>query len=231
MIVHIENPGANTSLPSSSRMTRLAPSRVPELVDVAEEVVGGVPGEHVGQPRLDADADQRQPAVGLPLRGLRQLVVAELDADLRVGLARVPARQAHRHVEVVGAGRLRPLEDRQHEPRVDRVEDVRGTHLAGERGDGAGIRGVDLRGPEAGLALVARGHGVDGVLRAGEVVVGHHPGLEEGTFGGDPGGGVTDAARSDHEDAHGVSCWGGRGGPWLTGARCCFCGRCRRAGR
>ena len=29
MIVHIENPGAKTSLPSSSRMTRLAPSRVP----------------------------------------------------------------------------------------------------------------------------------------------------------------------------------------------------------
>ena len=29
MIVHIEKPGAKTSLPSSSRMTRLAPSRVP----------------------------------------------------------------------------------------------------------------------------------------------------------------------------------------------------------
>ena len=29
MIVHIENPGAKTSLPSSSRTTRLAPSRVP----------------------------------------------------------------------------------------------------------------------------------------------------------------------------------------------------------
>ena len=29
MIVHMENPGAKTSLPSSSRITRLAPSRVP----------------------------------------------------------------------------------------------------------------------------------------------------------------------------------------------------------
>ncbi len=29
MIVHIEKPGANTSLPSSSRITRFAPSRVP----------------------------------------------------------------------------------------------------------------------------------------------------------------------------------------------------------
>ena len=207
MIVHIEKPGREDLVAVLVADDEVGAVAGAQLVDVAEQVVGGVAGEHVGQPGLDPDADEGQAAVGLPLARLRQLVVAELDADLRVGLARVPAGQAHRHVEVVGAGRLRTLEDRQHEPRVDRVEDVRRTHLAGERGDRTGIRRVDLRGPETGLALVPRGHRVDGVLRAGEVVVGHHPGLEEGTFGGDPGSGVTDAARSDHEDVHGVPLW------------------------
>jgi hypothetical protein len=120
-----------------------------ELVDVAEQVVRGIAGEDVGQARLDADAHEREPAVGLPPGRLRQLVVAELDPDLRVGLARVPARQAHRHVEVVGAGGAGPLEDRQHEARVDGVEDVRGTHLTGQRLDRTGIRGVDAGRPEA----------------------------------------------------------------------------------
>ena len=49
----------------------------------------------------------------------------------RVRLVRVRARQRHRHVEVVGAGRERAVEDRHHEARVDRVEHVRD---AGARG-------------------------------------------------------------------------------------------------
>ena len=55
-----------------------------ELVDLAEQVVGGVAGEHVGQAGLDAHADQREAARGLPVRRLRELVVAELDAGLLV---------------------------------------------------------------------------------------------------------------------------------------------------
>ena len=39
-----------------------------DLVDVVEEVVGGVAGEDVGEPGLDAHAHQRQPAGRLPVR-------------------------------------------------------------------------------------------------------------------------------------------------------------------
>ena len=38
-----------------------------ELVDLTEEVVGGVPGQHVGQSGLHADADQGQSAGALPV--------------------------------------------------------------------------------------------------------------------------------------------------------------------
>ena len=38
-----------------------------ELVDLAEQLVGRVPGEHVGQAWFDADADQRELARLLPL--------------------------------------------------------------------------------------------------------------------------------------------------------------------
>ena len=117
-----------------------------ELVDVVEELVGGVAGEDVGEAGLDADAEQRQPARRLPLAGPGELLVAELDPDLLVGRVGVAHRQAHRHVEVVGVGGQRAGEDRHHEPRVDGVEDVGRPHLAGERRDRVGVGGVDLRG-------------------------------------------------------------------------------------
>ncbi len=81
--------------------------------------------------------------------GLGELLVAELDAGQLVGPLRVRPGQAHRHVEVVGAGGERPLEDRHHEPRVHRVEHVGGPLLPGERGDGVGVRGVDAGRREA----------------------------------------------------------------------------------
>lgn len=72
-------------------------------------MVGGVTGEHVGQARLDADAHQRQLSGGLPLLGLGELVVAELDVGQLERLLRVPVRQAHRGVQVAGAGGDAPL--------------------------------------------------------------------------------------------------------------------------
>ena len=104
-----------------------------ELVDLAEQVVGGVPREHVGQPGLDADADQRQPAGRLPLPRHRELLVAELHAGLLVRRLGVRLRQRHRHVEVVGAGLEGAVEDRHVEDRVDRVHHVRDRVLAAQR--------------------------------------------------------------------------------------------------
>ncbi len=178
-----------------------------ELVDVVEQLVGGVAREDVGEPGLDADADQRQPPGGLPLAGAGELLVAELDADLLVGRVGVPLREAHRHVEVVGAGGQGAGEDRHHEPWVDGVEHVGGPHLAGQRRHGVRVGGVDLGGREARLARrcstdSAPARRGDGVLGPAEVVVGHHPRLEEVALDGDPGGGVADPAGSDHQHAH-----------------------------
>ena len=156
IVVHIEKLGAKISLPSSSWTARLAPSRVPELVDLVEEVVGGIAGEDVGEPRLDADADEGEPTVGLPLPGHGELLVTEHDADLLEGLLGVSLRQAHRHVEVVGPGRLGAVEDRHVELRVDGVEDVGRPVLARECRHRLGRRGVDLGRDEPALPRMSR---------------------------------------------------------------------------
>ena len=87
IVVQIENDGAKI-VAVVVGTSRLAPSRVPSSSISREQVVGGVAGEDVGEPRLDADADQREPAGRLPLAGLGELLVAELDADLGVRRAR-----------------------------------------------------------------------------------------------------------------------------------------------
>jgi hypothetical protein len=104
-----------------------------ELVDLAEQVVGGVPREHVGEPRLDADADQGQPAGGLPVPRNRELLVAELHARLLVRHLGVRLRQRHRHVEVVRTRVERATEDLHVEDRVDGVHHMGDAVLAAQR--------------------------------------------------------------------------------------------------
>ena len=145
IVVHIENDGAKISLPLSSVTTRLAPSRVPSSSISREQVVGGVPREHVGQAGLDADPAEGQPSRALPEAGLLELLVAELDAALLVRRDGVRAGQAHRHVEVVGAGGVRAVEDRHVEDRVDGVHDMRDPVLLAAARSPRPRRGVDLR--------------------------------------------------------------------------------------
>ena len=115
-------------------------------------MVGGVPGEHVGKAWLHADPDECEPAGGLPLALRGELIVAQLDAGQFVRSLGVPLRQAHRHVEVVGATGQRAVEDRHHEPRVDGVHDMRDVVAANEIGDVVGRRRVDPRGGEPRIA-------------------------------------------------------------------------------
>src|SRR4029078_5402486 len=95
-----------------------------QLVDIGKEVVGRKAGEDIGKTRLYTDPDQSEPARRLPPVLDGELLVAELDAGEFVRLLRMPVRQAHRHVEVIGATGQRAVEDRHHEPRVDGVHDV-----------------------------------------------------------------------------------------------------------
>jgi hypothetical protein len=55
-----------------------------DLLDIREELVGGIPGEHVRQPRLYPDSEQGESARRLPLAGPGELLITELDATLCV---------------------------------------------------------------------------------------------------------------------------------------------------
>jgi hypothetical protein len=103
MVVQMENVGA-------------------DFVDLAEQPVGGVAGEHVGQARLHAHPGQREPASPLPLTGECELLVAELDSGPAVRLGRVGLRQRHRHVQVVRARLQRGPEQGHDEARIGGVE-------------------------------------------------------------------------------------------------------------
>ena len=90
------------------------------------------------------------------------------------GLLGMALRQAHRHVEVVGATGQRAVEDRHHEPRVDGVHDVGDAVLANQFGDRVGRCRVDPRGGEPRVA-----DGVGGLLGPRLVVVADDDLLEE----------------------------------------------------
>ena len=72
-----------------------------DLVDLVEEVVGGVAGEVVGHAGLDAEAGERVLADLLELGAERVLVVAELLAGLVERVGRVRLAERHGGVEVV----------------------------------------------------------------------------------------------------------------------------------
>ncbi len=120
-----------------------------ELVDLAEQVVGGVPREHVREAGLDARsrparADRRSSQSARRARTARRRACTPVCS---YGASRVGPRQRHRHVEVVGARRERAAEDRHVEHRVDGVHHVRDAVLAAQRAPptSADAR-VDLRG-------------------------------------------------------------------------------------
>ena len=158
-------------------------------------MVRGVPREDVGEPGLDADPDQREPARRLPALGLRELRVAELDADLGVRRRGVRLGQAHRHVEVRRPAGVRTLEDRHHEPGVDGVDDVGDAVLLDEPLHRRRVGGVDLGGRGT-VVLAGR------LLRPREVVVGDHERVVEVAPGDDRGERPADATGPDQQDPH-----------------------------
>ncbi len=162
-------------------------------------MIRGVAGEHVGQARLDAHSDERQPAGRLPLVRSRELFVAELDAGQLVRPLGVRVGQGHRHVQVVGPGRGAAVEDRHDEARVDGVEDVGRSGLADQGRDSIGVRGVHAGRGHAGVAGAR-----DGGLGAPEIVVGDDDVLEEVAPQRGRDEGAADAAGADDQDPHGV---------------------------
>ena len=121
--------------------------------------------------------------------------IDELHAGVLVGLLGMRLGQAHRHVEVVGAGLERAVEDRHVENGVDGVHHVGDAVLPAQGSHGRRVRGVDLCRDEA---VVRR----RGLLGPRQVVVGHHDGLEEVAPGGDGREGTADATGSYQENPH-----------------------------
>ena len=171
------------------------------LVDLGEQVIGGVAGEDVREAGLDAHADESQQAGRLPRLLGRELLVAELHARSARTALRMRLGQRHRHVEVRAASLERRREDRRVEARVDGVEDRVGVRLAGERHDGGGVGGVHLRGAEA----VRLAELLDDGLGACQVVVSEDHVLEERAPLRDRADGRPDTPRTDYEDPHSSS--------------------------
>ncbi len=160
-------------------------------------MVGGIAREHIGQAWLHADTDEGEPPGRAPLVLDRELLVAELDTGERVRLLGMALRQAHRHVEVVGAAGQCPVEDRHDEPRVDGVHDVGDPVSPNEFGDCVGRCGVDLR---RGKPRVA--DGVGGLLGAGLVVVADDELIEEVSPRRNGAERRSDATGAHQEDSH-----------------------------
>jgi len=149
------------------------------------------------EPRLDADPDQREPPCGLPVGGLRELLVAEFDAAIGVGPVRVRSRQRHRHVQVVDARRERGAEQRHDEARISGVHQGVAAVLCQQCLDGRGIRGVDASGDEAAVRSA-----LDRTLGPALVVVGDHHRFEELPAPGDRNDCSTDPTGTDQQNSH-----------------------------
>ena len=108
-----------------------------DLVDPAEQVVGGVAGGDVGEPGLDAHAHERQLAALGPPGRVRELGVAEHHADLAERVGRVRLGHVHRHVDVVAAGGEGAVEDRRVEAGIAGVEHDVGSARRRQLGDGS----------------------------------------------------------------------------------------------
>ena len=166
-----------------------------DLVDLGEEVVGGVAGEDVREAGLDADPDEREQAGVGPALVLVELLLAE---------QRVGARERHRHVEVGAAAVEGGLEDRQVEARVGRVQNR--VVLAREGGHARLVGRVHL-----GCRETVVVEPVDERLRPRRVEVGEGDPLEEVAPLRHRGRGRADPTGADDEDLHGVTVESRRG--------------------
>jgi hypothetical protein len=165
-----------------------------DLVDLAEQRVGGVTGEHVREAGLNTHADQGELAAVLPLRRQRELVVAELDPGRAVRVVRVRMGQRHRHVEIVNSGSERSRVQRHDESRICRVHQDVARMIGEQPGDGVGVPRVD---PDRPVPVASR----RGTFRPAQVVVADDE-VGERPAGGDPRERGADAAGTNEKYPH-----------------------------
>ena len=163
----------------------------------------GVRREHLGQPGADSLPHEREPAAVAAMSAChRELLVAELDPGLRVGVGRVRRGQAERHVHVVHVRGKRASEDGHQEARVDGVHHEVDAREPGRApppraaSDASMLRDRMARG----IADRVR-HPADPI----EVVVGKHHLLQPWPTGAQARDRLSDGADSDQQDLHEIS--------------------------
>lgn len=192
MVVQIENVGE--VIATDCHVGAVAHA---DLVDLTEQLVGGIARRDIGETGFHSHAAQRQQSPLLPLGIRGELLVAELHAALAVGTLRVRSRQGHRHVEIAGAAGEAGVEDRHHEAWVCGVQDDVDPFGLDQRDDGRPIRRIEPRWGHAGIVET-----IDGSASAGIIDVGEDQSFEERPAGDDGSEGGADPTGADDEDAH-----------------------------
>ena len=173
-----------------------------DLVDLVEEMVGGVAAVPVGHARLHAEAHERQLADVGELVVERQLVLAQHLARLVQRVGRVRHGERRGGVHVVHARLERGLQRVRVELHRQEAAEHVDVVLVAEGDDRGHVGGIHLLGRKA--LVVA--HPLGGRLRLGQVAVTHHDGLKDLALGiaplGDGGRRFAYAAAADNEDLH-----------------------------
>ena len=125
------------------------------FIDTAEQLVAGVFGEDVREPRFNAHANDGPDAELVPVPVARKLLIAELDTGFGVGAKWMWLRQGHGHVDVVHFFVFTCQEDGHDESGVNRVDDNVWAVGAQQLFNCVDLAGIDLGGNETRVAVEA----------------------------------------------------------------------------
>ena len=171
-----------------------------DLVDLREQVIGRVPGEHVGEAGFHAHAHQREESPFLPALVAGELLGAEEHAGDLVGPFGMRLGERHRHVEVVAVRVEGGCEYRRVESRIAHVDHHVGALSAREFRDCTGIRRVERVRDESRI-----GTALDRDLRARHVEIGDDDPFENVGFGRGLRHRRSDSTRADYENPHPIT--------------------------
>ena len=171
-----------------------------DLVDLVEQVLGGMGREDIGQARIHAHAQQRQASGAAPVLVPSELVVAKLHPRLMEWVLRMRPGEAVGHVHVVDARRQGTFEDGHHEARIDRVHHQVDAFTSREPGHRVRVASIDLLDHDPRLRGLCKAR----LQRAGarHVVVGQDQALAPVAGRRHAGDRLAHRADSDQQDPH-----------------------------
>ena len=167
------------------------------FVDTREQVIGGIAGDDITEPGLDAHANDRELATFGPFVRHGELGVAEHHTGALVGMCGMRSRHVHGHVEVMAPCGVGGVEDGWVEARVARVHHHVGSGCGDELDEICGAARIDLSRPHTLAAGVPCGG-----RSSGGIDVGHHDLVEDRPPRRNGGDRRSDAACTHHQYPH-----------------------------